>query len=73
MSDLTKEQRNNIVNVIIDHYGSRPSCDELSEIIGLILENIAGFDIADSQSLIQTISDIRSQYDHQIEQKTGNS
>jgi hypothetical protein len=73
MSDLTNEQRNEIVNVIIDHYGSRLSGCELVEVIGLILENIAGFDIADSQSLIQTIRDIRSQYDHQIEQKTGNS
>lgn len=71
MSDLTKEQRNEFVNVIIDNYGSRLSCDELSEIIGLLLENIAGFDTADPLSLIQTIRDIRSQYDHQIEQNTG--
>jgi len=72
MSDLTNEQRNEIVNVIIDNYGSRLSGCELLEVIGLILENIAGFDTADPQSLIQTISAIRSQYDNQIEQKTSN-
>lgn len=73
MSDLTNEQLNEIVTLIIDFYGPRLSCDELSEIIGLILENIAGFDTADPQSLMQTISDIRSQYDDQIVQKTSNS
>ena len=70
MPDLTNDQLNNIVNVIIVNYGSRLSDGELLEIIGLILENIAGFDTADPQSLMQTISEIRSQYDHQIVQKT---
>jgi len=73
MSDLTNEQLNEIVSLIIDLYGPRLSCDELSEVIGLILENIAGFDTADPQSLMQTISEIRSQYDHRIEQKTSTS
>ncbi len=72
MSDLTKDQLNEIVNLIIDSYGPRLSCDELSEKIGLILENIAGFDTADPQSLMQTISDIRRQY-YAIVQKTSNS
>jgi len=72
MPDLTNDQLNNIVNVIIVNYGSRLSDGELLEIIGLILENIAGFDTADPQSLMQTISEIRSQYDHRIEQKTRN-
>ena len=60
MSDLTNEQLNEIATLIIDVYGPQLSCDELSEIIGLILENIAGFDIADPQSLMQTISEIIS-------------
>ena len=72
MSDLTNAQRNEIVDLIIDLYGTQLSCDEVLEFIGLILENIAGFDTADPQSLMQTISEIRSQYDHRIEQKTRN-
>lgn len=60
MSDLTNEQRNEIATLIMDVYGPRLSCDELSEVIGLILENIAGFETADPQLLMQVINEIRS-------------
>ncbi len=40
---LTENQLTDIVDMIVDEYGSRLTGGEVSEVIGLILENISGF------------------------------
>jgi len=56
---LTENQLTDIVDMIVDDYGSRLTGGEVSEVIGLILENISGFETVDSQVLTQTINEIR--------------
>jgi hypothetical protein len=41
---LTENQLTDIVDMIVDDYGSRLAGGELSEVIGLMLENISGFE-----------------------------
>lgn len=62
MSALTDEQLSNIVNMLIVRYGSRLSGSELLEGIGLIIENISGFETTDFESLTEMINDIRNRY-----------
>jgi hypothetical protein len=73
MSLLTENQLTDIVNMITDDYGSRLTGGEVSEITGLILENISGFESIDSQTLTQTINEIRKRYDESVEQHSENS
>jgi hypothetical protein len=73
MSLLTENQLTDIVNLIVDDYGSRLTGGEVSEVIGLILENISGFETVDSQTLTQTINEIRKRYDESVEQHSENS
>ena len=42
MSLLTENQLTDIVDMTVDDYGSRLTGGEVSEVIGLILENIQG-------------------------------
>ncbi len=62
MSQLTEKQLNDIVDMIVDDYGSRLIGGEVSEIAGLILENVSGFESADSQIFTQVINEIRTHY-----------
>ncbi len=73
MSLLTENQLTDIVDMIVDDYGSRLTGGEVSEIAGLILENISGFETVDSQILTQTINEIRKRYDESIEQHSENT
>ncbi len=59
MSLLTENQLTDIVDMIVDDYGPRLTGGEVSEVIGLTLENISGFETVDSQTLTQTINEIR--------------
>jgi hypothetical protein len=59
---LTENQLTDIVDMIVDDYGSRLTGGEVSEVIGLILENISGFETVDSNTLTQTINEIRKRY-----------
>jgi hypothetical protein len=61
MSLLTENQLTDIVMMIVDDYGSRLTGGEVSEITGLILENISGFETVDSNTLTQVINEIRTQ------------
>ena len=54
MSLLTENQLTDIVDMIVDDYGSRLTGGEVSGIIGLILENIPGIESVDSQTLTQS-------------------
>jgi hypothetical protein len=63
---LTENQLTDIVDMIVDDYGSRLTGGEVSEVTGLILENFSGFETVDSQTLTQTISEIRKRYDDSV-------
>ncbi len=69
---LTENQRTDIVDMIVDDYGSRLTGGEVSEVIGLILENISGFETVDSQILTQTINEIRRLYNESVKQDSEN-
>ena len=70
---LTEKQLTDIVDMIVDEYGSRLTGGEVSEVIGLILENISGFETVDSKTLTQVINEIRKQYDDTVKQHSENS
>jgi hypothetical protein len=61
MSLLTENQLTDTVMMIVDDYGSRLTGGEVSEITGLILENISGFETVDSNTLTQVINETRTQ------------
>ncbi len=63
---LTENQLTDIVDMIVDDYGSRLTGGEVSEIAALILENISGFETVDSQTLTQTINEIRKRYNDSV-------
>ena len=63
---LTENQLTDIVGMIVDDYGSRLTGGEVSEVIGLILENIPGFETVDSETLTDQINEIRNRYDESV-------
>ncbi len=65
---LTENQITDIVNMIVDDYGSRLTGGEVSEVIGSILENISGFETVDSKTLANQINEIRKRYDDSVKQ-----
>jgi len=73
MSLLTENQLTDIVDTIVDDYGSRLTGGEVSEVIGLILENVPGFETVDSNTLTQTINEIRKRYDESVKQYSENA
>ncbi len=73
MSLLTENQLTDIVDMIVDDYGSRLTGGEVSEVIGLILENISGFETVDSRALTQTINEIRRLYNESVKQHSENA
>ena len=70
---LTENQLTDIVDMIVDDYGSRLTGGEVSEVIGLILENVPGFETVDSNTLTQTINEIRNRYDDSVKQHSENA
>jgi len=66
---LTGDQHDEVVMMIADDYGSRLIGGEVSEITGLILENLPGFETVDSNTLTQVINDIGNFYDFRYEVK----
>ena len=73
MSLLTENQLTDIVDMIVDDYGSRLTGGEVSEITGLILENISGFETIDSQTLTDQINEIRKRYNESVKQHSENA
>ncbi len=63
MSLLTEDQLNDIVDMLLDDYGTRLTGGEISEITDFILENISGFETVDSNTLIQVINEIGNLHD----------
>ena len=70
---LTENQLNDIVKMIVDDYGSRLTGGEVSEVIGLILDNVSGFETVDSNTLTQTINEIRRLYNESVKQHSENA
>jgi hypothetical protein len=70
---LTENQLTDIVDMIVDDYGTRLTSGDVSEVIGLILENVFGFETVDSQTLTQVINEIRKQYYESVEQHSENA
>ncbi len=70
---LTENQLTDIADMIEDDYGSRLTGGEVSEVIGLILENISGFETVDSKTVTQTINEIRKRYDESVQQHSENA
>ena len=64
---LTEDQLNDIVIMIVDDYGSRLTGGEVSEVIGLILENISGFETVDSNTFTQVINEIGNLHDYRYD------
>ncbi len=73
MQLLTENQLTDIVDMIVDDYGSRLTGAEVSEVIGLILENISGFETVDSNTFTQVINEIRKRYDESVKQHSENA
>jgi len=70
---LTENQLTDIVDMIVDDYGSRLTGGEVSEVIGSILENISGFETVDSKTLANQINEIRKRYDDSVKQHSENA
>jgi hypothetical protein len=70
---LTEDQLKDIVTLIVDDYGSRLTGGEVSEVIGLILENISGFESVDSRTLTLSINQIWRLYNESVKQHSEKS
>ena len=66
---LTEDQLTDIVDMIVDDYGSRLTGGEVSEVIGFILDNISGFETVNSQTLTQVITKIGNLHDFRYDVK----
>ena len=62
MADLSNDQLEAIVNQIVEDNGSQLTNSELLEVICLIMEDIPGYEIADSQTLAEIINHVRNLY-----------
>lgn len=65
MALLNKQQIVDLANIIVEECGPCLKGDELSEHIGLLLEDIAGFETAPDSDIHQIITDI-GRYYHDI-------
>ena len=63
---LSDDQLDQLVRFLIDEFGVGLSGDELDESIGLVMENIPGFELVSTQTIHQWVNQIRSRYEHQI-------
>ena len=62
MTLLTEQQIEDLALIIVEECGPCLNEDELSEQIGLILEDIAGVETASDSVVHQVITDIRRHY-----------
>ena len=62
MSLLTTNQIHDLAVIVLEECGTCLSDDELTEQIGLFLENIAGVETASEQVICRVINQIRSHY-----------
>jgi hypothetical protein len=62
MALLTDEQITELVNILLDERGPVLTGDELLEQIGLLLEDISGFETAPAQAVDDVVAQVRSRY-----------
>jgi hypothetical protein len=62
MSLLTTNQIHNLAAIVLEECGPCLNDDELTEQIGLFLENIAGFETASERMVCRVINQVRSHY-----------
>ena len=62
MSLLTTNQIHDLAVIVLEEYGPRLCDDELTEQIGLLLEDIAGFEMASEHVVRQVINEVRRHY-----------
>jgi len=60
---LSDDQLDQLVRFLIDEFGIGLSGDELDESIGLVMENIPGFELVSTQTVHRLVNQIRSRYD----------
>jgi hypothetical protein len=60
---LSDDQLDQLVRFLIDEFGVGLSGDELDESIGLVMENIPGFELVSTQTIHRLVNQIRSRYD----------
>ena len=63
---LSDDQLDELVRFLIDEFGVGLSGDELDESIGLVMENIPGFELVSTQKIHRLVNQIRSRYEYQI-------
>lgn len=68
-SHLSDRQKQDIIEMILESNGCHLSEDEVSELICCCLDNVAGFETVDSQTLTQCVEDIRKLYYESVEQE----
>ena len=60
---LSEDQLDQLVRFLIDEFDVGLSRDELDESIGLVMENIPGFELVSTQTIHRLVNQIRSRYD----------
>ena len=63
MDGLTNEQIQHLAQCILDEYGPDLTGYRLTDAVLLMLEDIAGFELADEVAMNLIINQIREQYD----------
>ena len=66
MDGLTNEQIQYLAQYILDEYGPDLTGHRLTDAILLLLEDIAGYEMADELAMNHIINQIREQYDDLI-------
>ena len=66
MDGLTNEQIQHLAQYILDDYGSDLTGHRLTDGVVLILEDIAGIELADDKAMKLILNQIREQYDDLI-------
>ena len=61
-TDLTKQQIRDLAIIVFEESGSFLTSDELDEQIALLLEDVAGFEVASAKAVRRMINQIRNHY-----------
>ena len=61
-TNLTEQQIHDLANIVYEENGSCLTSDELKEQIALLLEDVAGFEVASEKAVRRVINQIRNHY-----------
>jgi len=65
LEPLSDEQIHDLARYIIDEFGIGLSPEELDELIGVVMENVPGLELASTRKIQQLTKSIRRQYNDQ--------